>query len=63
MKGFRVEGSFSSPASPKRRGEAMSGGHRGTGAGWYVRHQAAKELKDKRLMIYCFRHTQGYSAA
>ena len=41
----------------------MSSGHRGKGAGWYTRLQAAKELKDKRLMIYCFRHTQGYTAA
>ena len=29
---FRVEGNFSSPASPKRRGG-------GTGAGWYIRQQ------------------------
>ena len=41
----------------------MSSGHRGKGAGWYTRLQAAKELKDKRPMIYCFRHTQGYTAA
>ena len=30
-----------SPASPERRGEAMSSGHRGKGAGWYTRLQAA----------------------
>ena len=48
----------------------MSSGHRGKGAGWYTRQEVlsrfvgtAKELKDKRLMIYCFRHTQGYTAA
>ena len=34
---FRVEGNFSSPASPERRGG-------GTGAGWYVRHPAAKGI-------------------
>ena len=34
-----------SPASPVRRGEAMSGGHRGKGAGWYIRLQAAKEIQ------------------
>ena len=33
---FRVEGNFSSPASPTRRGG-------GKGAGWYTRLQAAKE--------------------
>ena len=47
---FRVEGCFNSPASPKRRGEAMSSGHRGKGAGWYVRHQAAKRIKEKDLL-------------
>ena len=59
---FRVEGSFSSPASlrlsrlvGKRRGEAMSGGHRGKGAGWYTRHQAAMVIKDKRLKTYYHR--------
>ena len=48
----------------------MSSGHRGKGVRWYTRQEVlsrfvgtAKELKDKRLMIYCFRHTQGYSAA
>ena len=56
---FRDEGNFSSPASPERRGEAMSNGHRGTGAGWYTRHPAAigiKELriKDKRLIIIVY---------
>ncbi|MGM9825097.1 MAG: NAD-dependent DNA ligase LigA [Paludibacteraceae bacterium] len=35
---FRVEGNFSSPASPKRRGG-------GTGAGRYTRHPAEKENK------------------
>ena len=41
---FRVEGNFSSPASPVRRGEAMSSGHRGKGAGWYARHQPQKKV-------------------
>ena len=41
---FRVEGNFSSPASPERRGG-------GKGAGRYARHPAAKGIKDgeKRL--------------
>ena len=34
-----------SPASPERRGEAMSSGHRGKGAGWYTRLQAALNNK------------------
>ena len=36
---------YNSPASPVRRGEAMSSGHRGTGAGWYTRLQAALNNK------------------
>ena len=42
---FRVKGCFNSPASPERRGEAMSSGHRGKGAGWYTRLQAALNNK------------------
>ena len=48
----------------------MSSGHRGKEARWYTRQEVlsrfvgtAKELKDIRLLIYGFRHTQGYSAA
>ena len=41
VKGGAVEGNFSSPASPERRGG-------GTGAGWYIRHIAAKGIKEKR---------------
>ena len=45
---FRVEGNFSSPASPKRRGG-------GTGAGWYIRSLTAKGIKDEgeRLISFC----------
>ena len=52
---FRVEGNFSSPASPARRGEAMSGGHRGKGAGWYTRLQAAKETYPTTFFTPCGR--------
>ena len=41
VKGGAVEGNSSSPASPERRGG-------GTGAGWYIRHIAAKGIKEKR---------------